>query len=171
VTIIAFDGESLVADGRATGDEGSVLIADTYKKLHVVNIPKIGRCVVGLCGALDVQGPLLEHIANAGLTPLELFNPADVSKGYFMRGIAVTKKGEYYEFASDGGWHKGQGKTALGSGSTIAQHYLTKGCDAFTAVVETCKTELSCGGQITVFKVSDGSWSYFDASGKPVEAP
>jgi hypothetical protein len=160
LTVIAFDGRILAADGRATRDGGTTLCSDNYKKLHTIMVPRLGKCVVGLCGALDALGPYLQHLRENGLTPMEYFTPDSSSEdALYMRGLLITPKGECYEISSEGGWHIVQGAVAIGSGSMIAGHYLAKGCDAVTAVAETCKTELTCGGTITTWDSKTNTFS------------
>lgn len=154
MTVIAFDGEFLVADGRATTDGGTTLVYDSFRKLHNLTIPKLGKCVVAFCGALDMLGPYLESLKANGLAPLD----EDLGGGdeMYMRSLIVTNKGVCYEHSTDGGWHIVQGPVATGSGRTIAQHYLTCGFSALEAVKQTVKTELSCGGQIMICDVKKG---------------
>jgi ATP-dependent protease HslVU (ClpYQ) peptidase subunit len=162
LTVIAFDGKTLVADGRCTGN-GATLINDDYNKVFEITIPSHGKCLVALCGALDMQGPLLEHLKANGFKPIE--NMLADEEDMFMRGLVLTKKGVCYEISSNGGWYIAQGPTAMGSGGMIAQHYLTKGCDALTAVVEACKTELTCGGTIRVYDLKTGDVTVHNQDG------
>ena len=92
MTVIAFDGKLLVADGRMTTVDNS-LISENCKKLHDVRIPKIGHAVVGLSGRVLGVGPYLDHLAEHGLTKCE---DSNVDSG----GILVTRKGECIEFDS-----------------------------------------------------------------------
>lgn len=83
-----------------------------------------------------------------------------------IRGLAVNREGQCFEFTSEGGWVETNGPNTAGSGERIAQHYLLKGCDALTAVYETCKTELSCGGNILGYDYVTGKFIEYG----PVEA-
>lgn len=173
MTIIAFDRTTLVADGRCTSS-GSTLVSDCFKKLHKVKIPQFGGdCIVGLTGATDSIGPFLNHLETKGLVPFEHFkiNDAAQEEWFHMRGIAVSKKGRCFEFTSDGGWFEVTGPTSAGSGQTIAQHYLIKGCDALTAVIETCKTELACGGNLLAYDWKSNTFTDYPASWGRSEAP
>lgn len=148
MTVIAYDGTTLVADGRCTRLDGS-LVGDNHVKLHRTKIKQFGgSCVVALCGATESIGPFLNHLETNGLVPMEHFNfnNPEEEAGFYVRGIAVNRKGEVFEFSIDGGWVQVQAPTATGSGEKIAQHFLLKGCDAVSAILEACKTELSCGG-------------------------
>lgn len=155
MTIIAWDGKKLVADSRVTDSE-STLVGDNYQKLHCITIKDLGKCVVGFAGACYAQGPWTKHLETEGLVPFEELEPELV-----MYALVIDRKGNCYEAKSTGGWFKVPGPTTIGSGNIIAQHYLVKGCDAYTAVVETCKTELSCGGEITVYDSSTGKFETF----------
>ena len=172
MTVIAFDGTTLVADGRATSASNS-LVSDCVRKLHRIKIKEFGgECIVGLCGGLDGLGPFLNHLEQNGLVPMEHFKTSEEMQDdwYHMRGIAVNKKGQAYEITTDGAWFPINGAWATGSGSTIAQHYLVKGCSALEAVQETCKTELSCGGNLLTFDWKSGTFTEYPAT-KPSEAP
>jgi hypothetical protein len=103
-----------------------------------------------LGGCVDSIGPFLVHLEKNGLKPLDHFhfNNTEEQAEFYVRGIAINRKGQCFEFSSDGGWAETVDVNSIGSGERIAQHYLLKGCDALTAVLETCTTELSCGGVI-----------------------
>lgn len=168
MTIIAFDTKTLIADGRCTRNDGS-LVSDNHRKLHKLKIKQFGgECVVGLTGCIDAIGPFLIHLEQNGLVPMEHFkfnNPAE-EEAYHIRGIAVNRKGQCYEFTSDGGWVEINGPTTVGCGERIAQHYLLKGCSALEAVVETCKTELACGGCLLEYDWKLGTFAEYPA-GRP----
>jgi hypothetical protein len=161
ITVIAFDGTTLVADGRCTRGDGS-LVSDCFRKLHKIRIKEFGGdCVIGLAGATDAIGPFLRHLEKEGITPMEYFLTDTAAElGLFhLRGIAVNTKGQCFEFSSDGGWCEVNGAASIGSGEIIAQHYLIKGCDARTAVLETCTTELTCGGILTTYDWKTGKFT------------
>ncbi len=157
MTVIAWDNKLLVADGRSTRG-GSTLVSDDLVKLKELTIPELGKCVVGLCGALDTQGPFIEHLKENGLEPFDSPLVNDGEHVFSMRGLVVTRKGKCLEVTTEGGWHEVTSPVAIGSGCEIAQHYLTTGHDAVKAVVEACKTELSCGGKITVYDFKSHSF-------------
>jgi 20S proteasome alpha/beta subunit len=164
MTVIAYDGSLLVADGRATRG-GSTLVSDNVKKLHQVTLPDLGKAVVGLVGALDVQGPFLMHLGEKGFTqPFDNFVGNDEDGPLAMRGLVLTvAKKQLFEISSDGGWFHTDTPTAIGSGCYIAQHLLCTGKDALTAVIETCKTEFSCGGTITKYDIGTKKFEYLTA--------
>jgi hypothetical protein len=172
LTIIAFDGTTLVADGRCTRIDGS-LVSDSHRKLHKVKIKQFGGdCIVGLCGGMDAVGPFLNHLEDKGLVPMEHFNfnNAEEELAYHIRGIAVNRKGQCFEFTSDGGWVEVNGPTTVGCGEKVAQHYLYKGSSALEAVVETCKTELACGGTLLAYDWKSNTLTELVPQ-RPVEAP
>lgn len=153
MTIIAFDGTTLVADGRCTTNDGR-LISDCHNKLHKATIKEFGgECVLGIAGAAASTGPFLNHIQTNGLVPMSHFkcdSPAEELEHYIC-AIAVNRKGQCFELNSEGGWFEIKGPTSIGTGEPIAQHYMLKGCSAVEAVLETCTTELTCGGVLLSF--------------------
>jgi ATP-dependent protease HslVU (ClpYQ) peptidase subunit len=157
LTVIAYDGKYLVADGRAT--IGTSLVTDNEAKIHPFTVKNMGKCVVALCGSLDVKGPLLAHLQTHGLgVALEhdIGKSVDIDMG--MRGLLVTSKGHAFEFTSDGGYFQITNYAAIGSGAQIANHFLTTGHDAVTAVIEACKTELTCGGNLAIYNLTTGKF-------------
>lgn len=172
MTVIAWDTTTLVADGRCTRGSGS-LVSDCHRKLYKVKIKEFGGdCVVGLGGAADSIGPFLNHLEEKGLVPMEHFKTNTVAEedAFYLRGIAINKKGQCFEFSSDGGWFEVIGPDSIGSGEVIAQHYLLKGCTALEAVTETCKTELGCGGNLLAYDWKSGTFTEYPAT-KPSEGP
>jgi hypothetical protein len=154
LTVLAYDGRYLVADGRAT--RGTRLVGDNVKKLEIVNVKGLGKCAVGVCGVLLMKGPFLEHLKEKGLKEqMESHIGGDAEGPYELQGLVLSKKG-CFEFSSDGGWFEVDTPTALGSGGAIASHFLTTGSDALTAVRETIKTDVSCGGTITIYDLETG---------------
>lgn len=150
MTVIAWDGRNLVGDGRAT--RGSVICSETIQKVEVVDVKNFGKCAVGICGALHLKGPLFQHLAVNGFGgDIELNIGMDEEGPIEMQGILVTPKGVAYEFSSLGGWYELNGPTAIGSGGSIASHYLLTGHDALTAVQKTCLTDITCGGNIVQY--------------------
>jgi hypothetical protein len=163
MTIIAWDGKSLVADGRCTRLDGS-LVSDKYTKLFRVRIKELGDCVIGLCGAPDTFGPFLLHLEKNGLVPLDHFNfnSPEEQAGFHATGLAVNRKGKCFEISVDGGWYEVTGCAATGSGEKIALHFLNKGCDAVESVIETCETELSCGGTLLSYDWKSDKFTQID---------
>jgi hypothetical protein len=158
MTVIAWDGKILVTDGRCTTTDGR-LVSDQHRKMHRVNIKDFGgECMIGLAGAADSIGPFLKHVQANGLVPMSHFKCDSTAEEaqFFLRGIAVNKKGQCFEFSSEGGWFEVTGPTSIGTGETVAQHYLLKGCDAVEAVIETCTTELTCGGTLLSYEWKTG---------------
>jgi hypothetical protein len=149
LTVIAWDKKLLVADSRITS--GTTLISDSFDKLFEINIFGHGKVVTGICGAIDTSGPWLAHLAEKGLLPLDLEFKGDEMGMMAMSALSVNRKGVCIEHSTEGGWHNVQYPTAIGSGADIAQHYLTQGADALTAVRAACKTNLSCGGILTSY--------------------
>jgi hypothetical protein len=159
MTCIAWDCKTLVADGRCTTTDGK-LVADNCVKLHKINITKFGgECVVGLAGALDCLGPFLDHLESNGPIPMEYFRGEDADEEYFMRGLAVNRKGQCFEFSTDGCWSEVDTPNSIGTGQIIAQHYLYKGCTALEAVLESCVTELTCGGVLLSYDWNTGKFT------------
>jgi 20S proteasome alpha/beta subunit len=157
MTVIAYDGKYLVADGRST--RGTTLVSNEVQKLHQLEMPTFGKCIVGVCGALPVLGPWLTHLAEKSFTePFEGFVGKDEDGPLEMMGLVLTEDKQAFEIFSDGGWFPINTPTAVGSGSYTAQHFLTTGHDAVQAVKEACKTELTCGGDITVYDITTGKF-------------
>ena len=124
-------------------------------KIDVLPVKGLGKCAVALCGALDVKGPFLTHLKENGLgEQLEASLGRDEEGSLDMRGLVVTGEGDCYEITTSGGYFLATPPVTIGSGSWIAQHFLYTGHDALTAVQEACKTELTCGGDITVFDLA-----------------
>lgn len=152
MTVIAYDGNLLVADGRAT--RGTSLITDNEPKLHQVKIKNLGKCVLGVCGALEVIGPWFRQLEEVGLgEQLEQSLTKDEEGGLSARALVVTEKARCFEISTDGGYFEIHNPYAIGSGSYYAQHFLLTGYDALTAAREACKSELTCGGQLMVFDI------------------
>lgn len=158
MTVIAWDGDLLVADGRMCIDQS--LLTDSCNKLYKLSIPKLGVCGVGFAGSLNVIYPFIEHIKEKGF---EQFQTVDEPGAW---GIAITRKGKCYEFNSNGTWYEMDTPTAIGSGDIICQHYLTIGFSALKAIKETCRTELSCGGLITAYDFKSGEFTTLGHVGK-----
>lgn len=150
MTVIAFDGKLLVADGRALAD--TFLVADNFNKLFEVNVKNIGPCVVGVAGACDVIGPFIKLLEKDGIDshfPSDL----DESSMNYVRALVVPKSdpSKPYEVTSFGGFHTTPNIAAIGSGELIAIHYLRQKHSAVVAVQEATKTMMCCGGEIVVF--------------------
>lgn len=166
MTVIAFDFKYLVADGRMC--RGTSLVSDTVTKLHKQSVSGLGDCIIGLCGCMDLKGPYLEHLNAEGLTPMDTFLGKDEDGPIAMRGFVYDISGkECYEISSEGGYFLLDSPQAIGSGCFTAQHYLTTGHNAIVAVVEACKTEMTCGGDILIYDIEKGE---FITSSKGEEA-
>ena len=159
MTVIAYDGRILAADGRITAD--STLISDNYVKLREVMVKDLGKCIVGVAGECGIIGPYLEHLQKEGLKPFDT-SAIGCDRNSTLRGLLITSKGKCIEFECDGSWYEMTAPTAIGSGCHIAQHYLTLGVDAVTSVTNACKTELSCGGVITTYDTKTKVWGEID---------
>lgn len=151
MTVICWDGSLLVSDGRMVTD--LTLLSDNETKLVDITIKGIGKCVTGFAGRLQTINPFIQHLAKNGFAEMESTGEATAW------GLAITRKGECYEFNSRGVWYKMENPTSIGSGDIVSQHYLTLGYDAVTAVIQTCKTELGCGGRLTAYDYRTGSFT------------
>lgn len=164
MTIIAFDTKTLVADSRCTRGDAS-LVSDNYTKLFRIKIKEFGgNCVVGFCGCPAAFGPFINHLEKNGLIPMEhfKFNNKEEEDAFYVRGLAVNKKGQCFEFSVDGDWYEVTGNAAIGSGEKIALHEMNKGCDALEAVIQTCSTELTCGGNLLTYEWATDEFTQYD---------
>lgn len=158
MTVVAYDGRYLVADGRAT--RGTTLVSETTQKLEVMTIKGLGKAAVAICGVLNVKGPYLLHLKENGLfEPFEMHVGGDSEGPYELMGMILTTKGKCYEFSSDGGWFPVTGTNSIGSGMTVANHFLMTGFSALDAVKQAIATDVSCGGDISVFDSKTGKVS------------
>lgn len=152
MTVIAYDGNLLVADGRAT--KGTSLVTDKEIKLHKIRIAGLGKCILGTCGALEVMGPWLEQLEKEGIgKQLEHSLVKDDEGSLDARALMITERSECFEITTNGGYFAINSPYSIGSGSYYAQHFLLTGHDAITAVKEACKSELTCGGEIAVYDI------------------
>jgi hypothetical protein len=159
MTVIAFDGRYLVADGRMTAD--GTLISDQYDKLFETHVLGHGKCIVGLAGSCNLIGPALDILREEGLTKIPVSDWSS-DREACLKALIITSKGVCIEFTDEGGWFVAPQHTSIGSGWIVAQHYLLKGETAITAVKETCKTEVGCGGRITVYDLKTKSFMVID---------
>lgn len=158
MTVIAYDGNLLVADGRCTVD--AILATDKMIKIRPVKHPEWGNIVMAFAGRLSIVGPWIEHIAENGFAAFE--TPETTFPGEFdTAAIAVLPDGKAFEVETNGLWILADNPTAIGSGFPVAQHYLNQGVDALTAVREAIKSNVSCGGQIIAYDASTGKFRQY----------
>lgn len=147
MTVIAWDGKKLVADGRST--RGMDLCSNNENKFHAFDHPNLGSCIGAFAGAVMTIGPWIEHIEQFGFAKFELpMEEGPMGSPYEATGIVITEDGEVLEIDPSGLWATVTVPTAWGSGAHIAQHFLNTGYSALYAVEEACKSNLGCGGTI-----------------------
>ena len=140
MTVIAWDGNTLAADGRSTC--GSILVRNDINKIRTFSHPKYGEMIGAFTGTVGVFEPWIDHIKDHGFTKFDLGNGCDAT------ALMITPDGVCLEVHSDGMWTTETNPVAQGSGYTIAQHYLNNGTSALDAVRETIKSNITCGGHI-----------------------
>lgn len=157
MTVIAWDNEDLVADGRST--IGYELVSDKNWKLRQVCHPDLGEYIGAFCGAVMVVEPWIEHIKTKGFEKFEL--PEKEFDNLDTAALLVAKNGNAIELTTDGLWGTVTHPVAYGSGSTVAQHYLNSGASALVAVREAIKSNTSCGGQIVAWNWKEGKFRVY----------
>lgn len=147
MTVLAFDGNILATDSRAT--MGTQLLTDNITKLHEVNVMGLGKCAVAFCGALNIIGPWKHHLKVEGISPLEGF---DCLEEVYADAMILTNKGKLTYTNVFGHWYDVDFYPyALGSGQDLALNHMHNGATAIEAVKAACKSELSCGGNIQTY--------------------
>lgn len=147
MTIICWDGKSLVSDGRVT--KGANLVTDKHKKIAELNIPYLDDelLAIGVAGCLSETAKVI-HLLQTNKYPLD-----DKDIEFEVSGIIVGKK-YVYELEGDSEFlirYDKKTKLCVGSGDVSATTVLSMGYDAVRAVRETIKTNITCGGEISVW--------------------
>jgi hypothetical protein len=130
---------------------GSTKVTDEAIKIREFKHKTLGNVKAAFCGAVLAVEPWIAHMVEHGFAPFEL--PEDL-EDCGISSILVTvdrNAGTAYETDHTGMYHKVVQPLAYGSGCVVAQHYLTTGHDALTAVRETIKTNVTCGGRILAY--------------------
>ena len=157
MTVIAYDLNTLVADGRVTlGDD---IVTDKQNKLREIQHPKYGKMVAAFCGALMLVDPWAEHIQEHGFTKFTFTEDDEEKQIFDAQAILVDTKGQAFELLTNGLWNRVDTPIAFGSGRFIAQHFLKSGHTAVKAVRETIKTNTGCGGQLTCWNWRTGLYT------------
>lgn len=149
---MAFDGKSLVVDGRVT--LGGLVVTDNFNKMYEVTHPQLGPMVCAITGACDFIGPWLQTISEHGFKPVEV---AGMDEDYNMSGLFVDKDGLCWQVSSNGGYFlMGNEPCALGSATSLATYLLHKGKSAMVTVQECSANNLFCGGVIKKYDIKTG---------------
>jgi hypothetical protein len=153
VTVIAWDGNILAADGRST--RGMDIVSDNVTKIHPVNHPKYGPMKAAFCGACLVVDPWIEHIEEHGFDEFEM--PGEQGE-FGATAVLVDDTGRAFELDTNGLWQRVTHPTAYGSGCDIGQHYLKKGAGSLEAVRQTIVSNNTCGGRILTWDYKTGKF-------------
>jgi ATP-dependent protease HslVU (ClpYQ) peptidase subunit len=156
MTTIAWDGETLAADGRVTS--GTITMTDTFQKLHVVGYNDWVICgekiaVIALAGNAGAWVEVQPHLLDG------LDTNSQLSKAYEFQALAVTSYGKVFELfknINESEIHITHApyKNAIGSGYVMALTAMDCGLDAVAAVEMAIKRDSASGGTITTWKLT-----------------
>lgn len=146
MTVIAWDGKTLAADGRITLDGD--ITSDTFNKIHkLTGMEYLGDelLVIGFSGAVVDLLKLIEYLKT------EVYLTSEIE--HSIHAIVVGRK-YLYETNHDSGFmirYPKKDKLATGSGRPFAQSALSLGLDAKAAVQHAMKHNVFCGGKVTTW--------------------
>jgi len=148
MTVIAWDGKTLAADGRMT--EGTSIYNDDVIKLFELNSLSYNNdrlLYAGVCGDVScIQEYLVWLNLNAGIMFKEIVRNPELDVAGLIIGVnkayIITQNSAYLmEFCRDT-------KLAEGSGSNYALSAMSFSLNAVQAVEHACSMDSSCGGSI-----------------------
>lgn len=137
MTVIAWDGKTLAADKRATGDG----MANAVTK-----IKRVGKCLVATTGSLPDGMALLDWYARGA-------KPADYPSGGMKAVlIVITADKKILEYNGGHPYEIEDPYYAMGSGRAFATMAMRLGKTAEEAVKLTCEFDVSCGNGIDILE-------------------
>lgn len=145
MTAIAYRNGVLAVDRQVTWGN----IATTTNKVHTVNIPGIGLCLVAMSGKLRPVDDIVEHLKTTSRGRKEPFSDS-------RYGIAVTQELVVYPIYGDGklGLPDTNEFIAEGSAFEFLMGTMAAGCTAEEAVRLACHYCDSCGQGVDFYDVA-----------------
>ena len=149
MTAIAYRNGVLAVDRQVTWGN----IATTTNKVHTVNIPGIGLCLVAMSGKLRAVDDIVEHLKTTSRGRKEPFSDLIPDSRY---GIAVTQELVVYPIYGDGklGLPDTNEFIAEGSAFEFLMGTMAAGCTAEEAVQLACQYCDSCGQGVRFYDVA-----------------
>lgn len=149
MTAIAYRDGILAVDRQVTWGN----IATTTNKVHTVNIPGIGLCLVAMSGKLRPVDDIVEHLKTTSRGRKEPFSDLIPDSRY---GIAVTQDLVVYPIYGDGklGLPDTNEFIAEGSAFEFLMGTMAAGCGAEEAVRLACHYCDSCGQGVDFYDVA-----------------
>lgn len=149
MTAIAYRNGILAVDRQVTWGN----IATTTDKVHTVNIPGIGLCLVAMSGKLRAVEDIVEHLKTTVRGRKEPFSDLIPDSRY---GIAVTQERVVYPIYGDGklGLPDTNEFIAEGSAFEFLMGTMAAGCGAEEAVRLACHYCDSCGQGVDFYDVA-----------------
>jgi hypothetical protein len=149
MTAIAYRDGILAVDRQVTWGN----IATTTNKVHTVNIPGIGLCLVAMSGKLRPVDDIVEHLKTTVRGRKEPFSDMNPDSRY---GIAVTQDLVVYPIYGDGklGLPDTNEFIAEGSAFEFLMGTMAAGCTAEEAVRLACHYCDSCGQGVDFYDVA-----------------
>lgn len=156
MTTIAFDGQYLSADGRATV-ENLIAAKSTQKIFPLVTQANGVEVKAVLAGAGSYEAILIvkKHLENFDLHDADMIpelQPGDMS------GLLVLETGETFILESKLIPMPTESPVAIGSGTDFAMAAMTMGKSAPEAVQVACELDCFSGGRIKTFDIE--SWGF-----------
>ncbi len=153
MTIIAWDGKTLAADGRITC--GSAIATDSFNKLHTFKqpIPYINGDVllhIGVSGTIRYKDQVIAMFEE---DDRETFAQRSLSNTSVEHGIQAIVVGRKHTYSLERNSmllirHSRKLPLAEGYGYPYAMSAMMLGLDAIAAVKHTIKLDSSCGGRV-----------------------
>lgn len=156
MTTIAFDGQYLSADGRAT--VGNLIAAKSTKKIFPLVTQANGievKAVLAGAGSYEAILIVKKHLENFDLHDADMIpelQPGDMS------GLLVLETGEAFVLESKLIPMEAESPIAIGSGTDFAMAAMAMGKSAPEAVKVACELDCFSGGRIKTFDIE--SWGF-----------
>jgi len=143
MTIVAFDGKTIAADGLAS--DGGIVASKDVQKLAVVD-----NCVIGSGGCHWSALKFIDWWKKGKVDPYPVLDEAFCALVVHSDGNA-----ELYGCKFDVGIPLGQRPYVIGCGRDIARGAMAMGADAKRAVEICCELDTACGGDIMVVTLEE----------------
>ena len=149
MTAIAYRDGILAVDRQVTWGN----IATITNKVHTINIPGIGLCLVAMSGKLRPVDDIVEHLKTTVRGRKEPFSDMNPDSRY---GIAVTQERVVYPIYGDGklGLPDTNEFIAEGSAFEFLMGTMAAGCGSEEAVRLACHYCDSCGQGVDCYDVA-----------------
>ncbi|HAG6428517.1 TPA: hypothetical protein HFD65_003301 [Escherichia coli] len=149
MTAIAYRNGVLAVDREVTWGN----VATSTNKVHRVDIPGIGLCLVAMSGKLRPVTDIIEHLSVTPNGRKEPFSDLNPDSRY---GIAITQDLVVYPIYGDGklGLPDTNEFIAEGSAFEFLMGTMAAGCSAEEAVRLSCEYCSSCGQGVNFYDVA-----------------